>query len=291
MKNNKFVAAVMIPSFIYMFIFVVFPVVYGLGISFFDYNPASSSNPFLGLENYKRMLEDATFWLSLKNTIFFGVVALILNLIVTLFLAEIISAIPSQRLKTMFRTILFIPCIAPVVGTSMIWKHGIVATDGMLNAFLGVFGISPRNWYLTEGPLLLIIIVYTLWADLGYNVVLFSAGVENVPKDFEDAASIDGAGPLQRFLYIKLPLMGRTFAFVAIMTMADYFQMFTQFNIFAATGGRHNSAMVLTNYIYRTSFGNFDMGYASALSAGLFVVVFIVAMIQNRLMRIDWGYE
>ena len=291
MKNNRFVALVMIPSVLYMLLFVVFPVVYGLGISFFNYNPANTHNTFIGIENYIRMLHDDTFWLALKNTIFFGIVALILNLIVTLFLAEIISVIPSKKLKTMFRTILFIPCIAPVVGTSMIWKHGIVATDGMLNEFLKLFGVSPHNLYLTQGPLLIIIIVYTLWADLGYNVVLFSAGVENVPKEFEEAAAIDGAGPLQRFLYIKLPLMGRTFAFVAVMTMADYFQTFTQFNIFAANGGRNNSAMVLTNYIYRTSFSNFDMGYASALSAGLFVVVFAVAMLQNRLMRIEWGYE
>ena len=291
MKNNRFVALVMIPSVLYMFLFVVFPVVYGLGISFFNYNPANTHNTFLGIENYIRMFHDDTFWLALKNTIFFGIVALVLNLIITLFLAEIISVIPSKRLKTLFRTILFIPCIAPVVGTSMIWKHGIVATDGMLNAFLKLFGVAPHNWYLTQGPLLIIIIVYTLWADLGYNVVLFSAGVENVPKEFEEAAAIDGAVPLQRFWYIKLPLMGRTFAFVAVMTMADYFQMFTQFNIFAANGGRNNSAMVLTNYIYRTSFSNFDMGYASALSAGLFVVVFAVAMIQNRLMRIEWGYE
>ena len=291
MKNNRFVALVMIPSVLYMFLFVVFPVVYGLGISFFNYNPANTHNTFLGIENYIRMFHDDTFWLALKNTIFFGIVALVLNLIITLFLVEIISVIPSKRLKTLFRTILFIPCIAPVVGTSMIWKHGIVATDGMLNALLELFGVAPHNWYLTQGPLLIIIIVYTLWADLGYNVVLFSAGVENVPKEFEEAAAIDGAGPLQRFWYIKLPLMGRTFAFVAVMTMADYFQMFTQFNIFAANGGRNNSAMVLTNYIYRTSFSNFDMGYASALSAGLFVVVFAVAMIQNRLMRIEWGYE
>ena len=109
---------------------------YGLGISFFNYNPANTHNTFLGIENYIRMFHDDTFWLALKNTIFFGIVALVLNLIITLFLAEIISVIPSKRLKTLFRTILFIPCIAPVVGTSMIWKHGIVATDGMLNEFL-----------------------------------------------------------------------------------------------------------------------------------------------------------
>lgn len=107
----------------------------------------------------------------------------------------------------------------------------------------------------------------------------------------EEAAALDGASAIQRFLFVKLPLMGRTFVFVAIMTMADYFQMFTQFKIFVADGGRNDSALVLTNYIYRTSFRDFDMGYASALSTGLFVVVFVIAMIQNKLMRIDWGYE
>ena len=85
--------------------------------------------------------------------------------------------------------------------------------------------------------------------------------------------------------------MGRTFAFVAVMTMANYFQMFAQFRIFAADGGRDYSAMVLSNYIYRMSFTNYDMGYASAVSAGLFVIVFAVAMVQNRLMRADWSYE
>lgn len=291
MKNNRFVAAVMIPGFLFIFVFVIFPVLYGIGISLYEYNPANSSNLFLGLQNYKRMFEDDVFWLSLKNTIFFGAVALALNLVITLFLAEIISLLPSKKWKTLFRTILFIPCIAPVVGTSMVWKLGFIATDGILNELLKNFGIAPQNWYLTTWPMLVIIAVYTLWADLGYNVILFSAGVENIPKDFEDAAAIDGAGPVQRFLKIKLPLMGRTFAFVAIMTMADYFQMFTQFKIFVADGGRDNAAMVLTNYIYKTSFRDFDMGYASALSTGLFVVVFSIAMIQNRMMRIDWGYE
>ncbi|MDO4474528.1 MAG: sugar ABC transporter permease [Eubacteriales bacterium] len=257
----------------------------------FQYNPANSENVFLGLANYKRMLNDDVFWIALKNTIFFGTVALILNLVITLFLAEIISHLPSKRWKTFFRTVLFIPCIAPVVGTSMVWKHGFIATDGIINQVLKFFGLPAQNWYLLTWPMLVIIAVFTLWADLGYNVVLFSAGVENIPKEFEEAAALDGASAFQRFLHIKLPLMGRTFVFVAIMTMADYFQMFTQFKIFAADGGRNNAAMVLTNYIYNKSFRDFDMGYASALSMGLFVVVFTIAMIQNRLMRIDWGYE
>lgn len=292
MKNNRFTAAVLVPSFLFLFIFTAFPVVYGLGISFFDYNPASTENLFLGLENYKRLVQDDVFWEAVKNTVFFGGVAVCANIVITLFLVKIISVLPWKRWKTFFRTILFIPCIAPVVGTSMVWKYGILGTDGgVLNKIASVFGAAPKNWFLTTLPLMLLIIVYTLWADIGYNVVLFTAGIEGVPKEFDEAAAIDGAGPIRRFLSIKLPLMGRTFAFVAIMTMANYFQMFAQFRIFAPKGGMNNSAMVLTNYIYRTSFISFDMGYASAIAAGLFLIVFVVAMIQNKMMRADWSYE
>lgn len=292
MKDNRFVASVLVPGFLFLFLFSVFPVIYGLGISLYDYNPANTHNVFLGLEHYRRLITDETFWKSVKNTVFFCVVAVGANIVITLFLAKIISVIPSKGIKTFFRTILFIPCIAPMVGTSMVWKYGIVGTDGgLLNQIRALFGMAPKNWFLTTLPLMLIIIVYTLWADIGYNVVLFTAGIEGVPKEFDEAAAIDGAGPIRTFLYIKLPLMGRTFAFVSIMTMANYFQMFAQFRIFAPQGGMNDSALVLTNYVYRTSFESFNMGYASAIAMGLFLLVFVIALIQNKMMRADWSYE
>lgn len=292
MKNNRFVASVLVPGFLFLFLFSVFPVIYGLGISLYDYNPANTHNVFLGLEHYRRLITDETFWKSVKNTVFFCVAAVGANIVITLFLAKIISVIPSKGIKTFFRTILFIPCIAPMVGTSMVWKYGIVGTDGgLLNQIRALFGMAPKNWFLTTMPLMLIIIVYTLWADIGYNVVLFTAGIEGVPKEFDEAAAIDGAGPIRTFLYIKFPLMGRTFAFVSIMTMANYFQMFAQFRIFAPQGGMNDSALVLTNYVYRTSFESFNMGYASAIAMGLFLLVFVIALIQNKMMRADWSYE
>ncbi len=292
MKNNRFVAIVLVPGFLFLLVFVVFPVAYGLGISFYDYNPANSQNPFTGIENYKRLIHDEVFWIAVKNTIFFCVAAVTANIVITLFLAEMICILPSKWMKTLFRTILFIPCIAPMVGTSTVWKYGIFGTDGgALNRIAGLFGAAPKNWFLTTWQFMLLIIVFTLWADIGYNVVLFTAGIEGVPKEFEEAGAIDGAGPVRRFLWIKLPLMGRTFAFVAIMTMANYFQMFAQFRVFAASGGRNDSAMVLTNYVYKMSFDSFDMGYASAVAAALFVLVFAVAMLQNKMMRMDWSYE
>ena len=170
-------------------------------------------------------------------------------------------------------------------------KYGILKPDGgVLNTVLGFFGIAPKNWFLTQWPMIAIIVIFTLWSDLGYNVVLFTAGLKGIPKECIESAIIDGASPLETFIKIKLPLMGRTFAFVAIMTMADYFQMFAQFHILAPDGGRNDCVMVLTNYIYRTSFRNGSMGYASAISAGLFLIVFAIAMIQNRIMQADWSY-
>lgn len=292
MKNNRFVASVLVPGMLFLGIFVVFPILYGLGISFYDYNPANSQNPFVGFDQYKKLVQDEVFWKAVKNTIFFCVVAVSANIVITLFLAKIISVLPTKALKTLFRTIFFIPCIAPMVGTSMIWKYGIIGTEnGVVNQILQFFGGAPKNWFMTSLPLMLFIILYTLWADIGYNIVLFTAGIEGVPKEFDEAAAIDGAGAVRRFLSIKLPLMGRTFAFVTIMTMANYFQMFAQFRIFAADGGMNNSVMVLTNYIYKTSFVSFDMGYASAVAAALFIIVFAVALIQNKMMRADWSYE
>lgn len=292
MRDRKFVCFVLAPSFLLLFIFVVFPLFYGLGISFFDYNPARNHNPFLGFDNYIKMFQDPIFKKAVVNTFIFGIVAVFINIVVTLFLAQIISVLPSKRWKTVFRTILFIPCIAPMVGTALVWNSGIIETDGgLLNRIAGWFGVAPKNWLMTTGALMTIIIVYTIWADLGYNVVLFSAGLEGVPTEFDEAASIDGAGPVRRFFQIKLPLMGRTFAFVAIMTMANYFQMFAQFRVIAPKGGVKYSAMVLTNYIYRQSFTNYDMGYASAIAMALFIIVFAVALIQNKMMRSDWGYE
>lgn len=292
MKNNKFVAAILVPGFLLLFIFSIFPLFYGLGISFFEYNPVNSTQPFLGLENYKRMFQDEVFYKAVINTLVFCIVAVLGNIVITLFLAQIISVLPSKGIKTFFRTILFIPCIAPMVGTALIWKYGIVGTrGGLLNEIIKYLGGTPKNWGLTTWQMFLIVIVFTLWADIGYNVVLFTAGLESVPKEFDEAAAIDGAGPVRRFISIRLPLIGRTFAFVAIMTMANYFQMFAQFKVFVPDGGQKDSAMVLTNYIYRISFTQFDMGYASAVATALFLMIFVVAMIQNRMMRADWSYE
>lgn len=292
MKKNKFVAAVLIPSFIILIVFSLLPLIYGLGISLFNYNPSNIHNEFVGLSYYKKLLNDPVFWKAFKNSIFFTVVAVSLNIIISLFLASLISSLPSQKLKSIFRVIIFLPCVAPMVGTAMVWKHGFLQTNGgLLNEFLKLLGKTPKNWLISEEPLMAIIIVFTLWADIGYNLILFSAALEGVPDSLMEAARLEGAGPVKSFFDVKLPLISRTFTFVAIMTVIDYLQMFAQFSVFAPAGGQNNAVMVLTNYIYRTSFNKFDKGYASAISTALFFIILAVTLVQNKINKTDWSYD
>ena len=166
------------PGMVFLGIFVMIPILYGLGISLYDYNPANSRNPFLGLANYRRLIRDEVFWKAVGNTVFFCVAAVSANIVVTLFLAKLISVLPSKGLKTVFRTIFFIPCIAPMVGTAMIWKYGIIGTEnGVVNQIVQFFGGTPKNWFMTGLPLMMFII---FTRSGGYRVQHrpVSAGIE-----------------------------------------------------------------------------------------------------------------
>lgn len=291
MKNNRFVACVLIPAFLFLGVFSIAPLFYGLGISLFNYNPLNEVNPFVGLENYRYMFRDPLFWGAAKHTVFFVAVATVLNITITLFLAQVISTLHSNKLRSTFRTILFLPCIAPLVGSALVWRTGILNTrGGVLNMILGWFGVAPINWLGSADHVWTAIIIFTLWADIGYNVVLLSAGIDGIPNDFNEAAMIDGANAVQRFFFITLPLLGRTLAYVLMMTLIGFFQAFVQFNVLAQQGGPNHASEVLSLYVYNQGFVNRDMGYASAVAFALFVMIFVVTMIQRRLNRVDWGY-
>lgn len=291
MKNNRFVACILIPAFIFLGIFSIVPLFLGLGISLFEYNPLNAVNPFLGLQNYVYMFNDARFWSAAMHTVFFVAIATVLNISITLFLAQIISTLPTNKLRGAFRTILFLPCIAPMVGSAVVWRTGILNTKGgVLNSIMGWFGVPAVNWLGNANVVWIGLIIFTLWAGIGYNVVLFSAGIDGIPADFNEAAEIDGANPIQRFIHITMPLLGRTLTYVLMMTLIGFFQAFAQFNVLAQGGGPNRASEVLSLYVYNLGFINKDMGYASAVAFALFVLIFVVTLVQRRLSRVDWGY-
>lgn len=290
-KNNKFVLATIIPLFTQVTIFMVIPIIGTILISFMDYSPLRKENSFLGLGNYKTLLSDNSFWIALKNTLVFTFSAVAINIIISLFIATLISQLKSNKTRSFFRMMMFLPCIAPMVASSVVWLRTIYPLKGgMLNNIITALGGNAISFLGDASKIMGSVIVFTLWADLGYNIILFCAGIDGIPTDIYEAADIDGARTIKRFFTITLPLLVRTTAFVTLMTLISYFQMFAQFEVLAVKGGPRQAGLVMTSYIYKTAFVYKEMGYAAAISVVLFVVILIVSIIQKRMDRIDWEY-
>lgn len=291
MKNRKFLLMILIPVFFHVFVFMIIPIIGSGVISFLDYNPLRDTNPFVGFQNYKNMLSQRDFWKALKNTFVFVGVAVSANLVLSLFLSAIITQFRSNRTRSFFRMMVFLPCIAPLVASSVVWGRSIFPTnDGLLNLIITSMGGNAINWLGDARFLMLSVIIFTLWADVGYNVILFSAGMDGIPSSLYEAASLDGCGRWKQFWKITFPLLGRTFSFVLVMTIISYFQMFAQFNVLALKNGPQNSGLVMTNYIYKLAFTNKNMGLGSAVSVVLFLIIMVVTLVQQRLNRVDWEY-
>jgi multiple sugar transport system permease protein/raffinose/stachyose/melibiose transport system permease protein len=291
MRSNRFVALILIPSMAMLLVFIVIPIAASFVIAMFDYNPLRSANDFIGFQNYIRMFGERDFFNATGNTLEFVFITVAINLILTLLLAQLICGVKRRWLRNLFLVIIFIPCVVPIASSAVVWSHSIFpAKGGLLNMLLQLFSVPPLNWVGKPQNVMMSIIIISVWGDIGYNTVLFTAGIDGIPGDYYEAAEIDGAGVVKRFFTITLPLLMRTFSFVAAMTLISHFQMIAQFQILASDGGPGKAGDVLTTYIYFTGFKMKDMGYASAVSVALFVIILAFTAVQQRLNRVDWGY-
>lgn len=291
MKNHKFVLLVLVPTFLHLTLFMVVPIVGSFIISFMDYNPLRMENAVVWMENYQKMFQDPLFWKALKNTLVFVLMTVPCNIVLSLLLAQLISVFSSNKVRSFFRMTFFLPCIAPLVASSVVWGRSILATKtGLINILLNKAGLNGVDWLGDASILMFSVILFTLWADVGYNTILFNAGLDGIPMEFYEASQLDGAGPVQRFFHITLPLLGRTMAFIITMTLISHFQMFAQFSVMLAKSTPQNSGLVMTSYIYKNAFEYKDMGYASAISIGLFLIILVITLIQQKTNKMDWEY-
>ncbi|MCL1854694.1 MAG: sugar ABC transporter permease [Clostridia bacterium] len=292
MKKSKFPYLVLTPMLILLFLFVAVPIAGSFVISFFDYNPLrrGTGDQFIGLQNFVTLFQDEMFHTTLLNTLYYVFVMVGINLCMTLVIAQVLCTLTSNKWRSLFRVNFFMPCVAPLAAVAIVWQRTILPTKGGgLNMLLGLVGAQPMNW--TNAAMLMpSLIMLSLWADVGYNIILFIAGIQGIPEDFYEAAHIDGANAVQQFFKLTLPLLGRTLAFVVAMTFISQFQAFAQFSIIAKEGGPGRAGYVLSTYIYNVGFKVKDMGYASAISLALFALIMIVTVAQRRLNRVDWGY-
>jgi len=307
-SQRRFVLSVTIPMILYGSIGVL-TIAWALVLMFFEYSPGRAggpilglggSNPFVGLEHFGNMidgvsLEARLFRTSLRNTLIFAFVVLPLNLAITLPLAALIESIGS-RIKTAFRAIYFLPVITSSVGVAMMWGWLYDPQRGLFNAIIRTLGGTPVAWlsdpranFLGVSVAMWAVIGAYLWQDFGYNLVIFIAALQGIPKEFKDAALIDGANALQVFTRITIPLLRPTILFVCVMTMLSSFQVFDVIQVMT-NGNPNNQTRVLVLDIYENAFRYQRMGWAAATAFVLVLIVMIVTIVQMRVLRTEWEY-
>lgn len=284
----RFVALSLTPIMIFFFVFLILPIGIVVWLSFHRYNQLAPVSPWIGLRNYTFAFQrDPFFRNALENTLKYALVAVPVNVVISLPIALALNQL--RWLRALFRTAFFLPVIASAVAVSLLWIPIYDPQYGWLNGLLGWFGLSSHAWLADPGTALWAVLAAAVWQDLGYNIIVFLAGLQGIPDDFYDAAKVDGAGAWARFKDITIPLLQRTMLFVLVLTMISYMQEFTHIQVMTAGGPVHSSeTMVL--YIYLKGFQDFAMGYASAMSIVLMGIILLVTMAQMWLLRSRWEY-
>lgn len=306
-SQHRFVRTALTPIMLYMMAFTLLPMIWAVLITLFRYSPTreggflgmGGSNPFIGLGNYQELFANAPtgqlFRVAVRNTLVFALVVLPLNLLITLPLAVLIEA-AHERLKAIFRTIYFLPTVTSLVAVSLVWGVIYNPTFGLLNLALRALDLKSMAW-LTDPkttvlgialPMICLIVTY-VWQDMGYNLVIFIAGLQGIPEVFHEAARVDGANAWQRFWHITLPLLRPTLAFVTVMTMLSSWQVFVIFYVMTR-GGPGNATRTLVLHIYETAFRHQEMGLAATIAMALFVIILVTTLIEMRLLRKEWEY-
>lgn len=262
-------------NFIGYLLFKLIPLGIAGVLSFSEWNVAAPLNTiqFVGLNNFVKMMSDATFWTSFVNTIVYGVVMVP----VAIFLSLIFGIILDKGVfgKGLLRLAFYLPNISSMVAVSVVWMILFIPSYGPINQLLISLGVAnPPRWLNASGTSLLSIIIVGVWQRLGYDIIIVLAGLQGVPQSLYEAARIDGANGVQRFRYITIPCLSNTLFFLTIMSFIDSFQVFTPVQVMTE-GGPGTSSSVLVYYIYKTAFQNNNIGYASAMAWMLFFLVFI----------------
>lgn len=269
-----------LPGFLGFFVFILIPVIMSLGISFTEWNflKGWSAIKFTGLKNYLKLFTDDWFIVSLKNNLLYTAVTVPSLLVLGLITANIINW--HCYGGNIIRVMIFIPYIASVVAICTVWQVMLQPSYGPINQFLMSIGIeNPPKWLVSAKWALWAIMLINIWTQLGYYVAVYMSGLKNIPMELYEAGKIDGTSALQQFWYITIPMVSPTTFFLSIMGIIGSFKAFDLISVLTQ-GGPGNATSVMAYYIYKTAFNEFKMGYACALAWVLFLVIFIVTLVQ-----------
>jgi ABC-type sugar transport system permease subunit len=269
-----------LPFLFFYVLFLIWPILLGLRMSFFNWTiTGRGASDFLGLANYLEAFSDPDFWHALVVTLLFTIISTPLLVIIALGLALLVNrAIPAQGL---FRTIFFAPFVLPVSVVALIWNWLYQPSFGFIAGTLAALGITGPGWLSDPNVALMSVVIMTVWWTVGFNFVLYLAGMQQIPQELNEAASLDGAGVWDRIRYVTVPLLSRTTTLVLVLQVIASLQLFNQaYLLFNGSDGPNFSTRGVIQYLYEQGFTSYRVGYASAISYILFIIILIVSIGQ-----------
>jgi multiple sugar transport system permease protein len=275
------------PALSAIFIFFFVPVIAAFIMSFTDFDIYAlgdlSTVRFVGLNNYLKLFDDPLFFTALKNTFYFVLMAGPLSIAISLGAAMLLNS-KLIKFKAIFRLSYFIPVVTTLVAVAIVWRFIYHPRFGILNYILSLVGVGQIDWLGDTVTAMPAIVLMSVWKNFGYNMIIFIAGLQNIPEDLYEAASIEGASGWQKFKSITLPMLAPTTIFISIITMIGYFQFFAEPYIMTQ-GGPLNSTLSIVQFMYQEGFRWWNMGYSASIAFVFFFIILIGTLIQLKIQK------
>jgi multiple sugar transport system permease protein len=296
-NQQLFVLSVIIPMIVFFLVFYLYPIIAGFVGSLTNWRAFQDvgERVFIGFDNYATLFRDPIFLASLVNTFKYALMYMPLAIVLSLLIALAINA--SGQLAGFFRTVYFLPVVTSVIATALIWSVGFYQPRyGLFNQVFSLLGLPQQSFLRAPDTALFSVVLYSVWKNLGYDIVIFMAGLSSIPTTFYEAAKVDGANRWQLFRHITLPLLQPTIIFIIITGIIGSLQVYGPIYVMTVAsgadqpGGPLNSTIVVAVYQWQVAFRELKLGYGSAMGIVLFLIILGITLLQSRFLRRRWEY-
>ncbi len=281
--------AFILPTFIGFFIFILYPLIESMRISFLEFNILRPSI-YVGLDNYAQMLNDTRLRVVYGNTIVFTLFAVFFNAGLGLLLAVMLNRRMPILMRNLYRSVFFFPVLIAHTYIAVIWEFLYQQDTGVINYYLSFLGIEPIPWLSNTAWAMAAIIILDVWKNTGFAMLVFLAGLQSISNEYYEAAQLDGANERQLFFRITIPLLSPTIFFILVIFMIGALQVFDTIIVLTA-GGPGDATRSVVLYIFELAFRSFNLGYAAAVSMTLFAIILVLTALQFWISRRWVHYE
>jgi multiple sugar transport system permease protein len=278
-----------LPTYIGFTIFILYPLIESVRISFQEFSLLRGST-YIGLDNYAQMFADPRLRIAYINTIIFTLFAVFFNAGIGLILAVMLNRRLPILMRNLYRSIFFFPVLIAHTYIAVIWRFLYQQDTGVINYYLGIFGVEPIPWLSNAHWAMAAIIILDVWKNTGFAMLVFLAGLQSIPNEYYEAAQLDGANERQLFFRITIPLLSPTIFFILVIFMIGALQVFDTI-IVLTQGGPGDATRSVVLYVYEIAFRTFNMGYAAAVSMTLFAIILVLTALQFWVSRRWVHYE